>query len=440
MLHIPSLEPLIPKTHTLPNGSTVYLFPNDNLELVKLDFTVEGGSAHQSAMSQAHAANTLFGEATQLHTAEEMAEFMDFRGIVAERMIDTCTGNVSFYFLRRYADELLPLIREMFDRPLVPQSLFDAYRSQREQQIRANFQKTAYMARLAFYEQLYTFEHPLGAYAHPEDVAKLTLDHVSAFMQEHYRLEAAHIVLAGQIDDELLALVDRHLSPAITSEPHPRVVLSNPSKSLNRESINDCGSHSSQFTVHGSQSIHVAMPSAVQTSLRIGRVLPLAWSDPDYARFLVLNTILGGYFGSRLMSNIREDKGYTYGIYSMTQVFRGSVVFYITADVAADVTQAAVDEVFCEIRRLQDEPVPQEELELVRNYMMGDFIRSIDGTFELSERYRQMVATDVTEQLTRNLLDAIQHVTPERLQSLARTYLTDLLTVTAGQEGPEAVR
>ena len=169
-------------------------------------------------------------------------------------------------------------------------------------------------------------------------------------------------------------------------------------------------------------------------------MLPLAWSDPDYARFLVLNTILGGYFGSRLMSNIREDKGYTYGIYSMTQVFRGSVVFYITADVAADVTQAAVDEVFCEIRRLQDEPVPQEELELVRNYMMGDFIRSIDGTFELSERYRQMVATDVTEQLTRNLLDAIQHVTPERLQSLARTYLTDLLTVTAGQEGPEAVR
>lgn len=440
MLHIPSLETLTPKTHTLPNGSTVHLFPNDNLELVKLDFTIEGGSAHQPAKSLAHAANTLFGEATQQHTAEEMAEFMDFRGIVAERMIDACTGNVSFYFLRRYADELLPLIREMFDQPLVTQPLFEAYRSQREQQIRANFQKTAYMARNAFYERLYTYEHPLGTYAYPEDVAKLTLDQVSAFTKEHYRLEAAHIVLAGQIDDELLALVDGYLSPDITSAPQPRMVLSNPSKSLNSESINDCGSHSSQFTAHSSQSIHVAMPSAVQTSLRIGRVLPLAWCDPDYARFLVLNTILGGYFGSRLMSNIREDKGYTYGIYSMTQVFRGSVAFFITADVASDVAQAAVDEVFGEIRRLQDEPVSQEELELVRNYMMGDFIRSIDGTFELSERYRQMVATDVTEHFTHNLLEAIRSVTPEQLQHLAKTYLTDLLTVTAGQMGPENVQ
>ena len=414
MLHIPSLVPLTPTTHTLPNGREVYLFPNDNLELVKLDFTIEGGSAHQKAKSQSHAANTLFGEATQLHTAEEMAEFMDFRGIVAERMVDACTGNISFYFLRRYAAELLPLVREMFDHPVITQPLFDAYRSHREQQIRANFQKTAYMARNAFYEKLYTFEHPLGTYALPEDIGKLTLEQVEGFTREHYRLEAAHIVLAGQIDDALLDLVDRYLSPAVTVATPSRIVLSNPLCPVT-------GRH------------HVEMPAAVQTSLRIGRVLPLAWNDPDYAGLMVLNTVLGGYFGSRLMSNIREDKGYTYGIYSTTQVFRGSVTFYITADVAANVAQAAVDEVFKEIERLHEEPIPQEELELVRNYMMGDFIRNIDGTFELSERYRQMVATDVDERLTANLLDAIQHVTPERLQSLARTYLTDLLTVTAGR-------
>lgn len=414
MLLPPSLTPLVPQTHLLPNGSTLYLFPNDSLELVKLDFTVEGGSAHQQAKSLSHAANTLFGEATQRHTAEEVAEFMDFRGIVVERMIDACTGNISFYFLRRYADELLPLIREMFLQPLITQPLFDAYRSHREQQIRAGFQKTAYMARNAFYEQLYTFDHPLGTYAYPDDVAKLTLQQVADFTRQHYRLEEAHIVLAGHIDDDLLALVDRHLSPVSTAAPQPRIVLSSPDRPVT-------GSH------------HVAMPAAVQTSLRIGRVLPLHWSHPDYARLLVLNTILGGYFGSRLMSNIREDKGYTYGIYSTTQVFRGSVVFYITADIAADVAQAAVGEVFNEIRRLQHEPVPPEEMDLVRNYMMGDFIRNIDGTFELSERYRQMVATDVTEQLTDNLLDAIQHVTPQQLQHLAQTYLTDLLTVTAGK-------
>ena len=144
---------------------------------------------------------------------------------------------------------------------------------------------------------------------------------------------------------------------------------------------------------------------------------------------MVLNTVLGGYFGSRLMSNIREDKGYTYGIYSVTQIHRGSIVFYITADVAADVAQAAVDEVMNEINRLQQQPISEEELERVRNYMMGDFIRSIDGVFDLSERYRQMVATHVGEQLTTNLLDAIATATPEQLQTLAQTYLCDLVTV-----------
>ena len=158
----------------------------------------------------------------------------------------------------------------------------------------------------------------------------------------------------------------------------------------------------------------------------------MTWDSTDYARFLVLNTVLGGYFGSRLMSNIREDKGYTYGIYSTTQIHRGSIVFYITADVAAEASQAAVGEVFYEIERLQQELIPEEEMERVRNYMMGDFIRSIDGVFELSERYRQMSTTHVTEQFTTNLLDAIAHVTPAQLQTLAQSSLTDLVTVVVG--------
>jgi predicted Zn-dependent peptidase len=179
------------------------------------------------------------------------------------------------------------------------------------------------------------------------------------------------------------------------------------------------------------------MPSAVQSSLRIGRVLPLAWHDLRYAQFMVLSTVLGGYFGSRLMSNIREDKGYTYGIYSQTHVYRDSIVFFITAEVAAQATGPAVSEVMREIERLQQQPIPEEELERVRNVMMGDFIRSIDGTFELSERYRQMYFTDVTEQLTTNYFDAVQHVTPAQLQTLAQHLLTDLTTVTAG---PAAVQ
>ena len=147
---------------------------------------------------------------------------------------------------------------------------------------------------------------------------------------------------------------------------------------------------------------------------------------------MVLNTVLGGYFGSRLMSNLREDKGYTYGIYSTTQIFRGSIIFFITADVAAQATFDALGEINREIERLRQEPIPTDELDRVRNYMMGDFIRSIDGVFEVSDRYRQMVATHVDERLSTNLLAALQSVTPAQILALARQVFTNLTQVIAG--------
>ena len=419
MLHPPSLQTLIPKTHSLPNGNTLHDFPNSTLGLVKLDITLEAGSRYQHFKSLSHAASQLFGEATTLRDAREVAEFFDFRGIVVERMSDVCSTTITYYFLRRYAADLIPLIRECFDSPTVTQPMFTAYVARRRQQLAIGFQKTSYVARNRFYELLYGPDHPLGTYAMPDDVDALTLNAVTDFIHQHYLLDNAHLVLSGMVDDDLLSLADRHLAPS-HSHSHNQVFTqsSNPEEPL----LPPPHSHNQTFTQSSN-------PNAVQSTIRIGRILPMSWDAPDYARFMVLNTVLGGYFGSRLMSNIREDKGFTYGIYSTTQIYRGSIVFYITADVAAQATQAAVGEVYKEINRLQQEPISEEELERVRNYMMGDFIRSIDGVFEVSERYRQMATTHVTEQLTTNLLDAIATITPPQLQTLAQTCFTDMVTV-----------
>ena len=424
MLQPPSLEPLVPKNHILPNGNLLQYFPNQALPLVKLDITLEAGSRYQQCKCLSHAANRLFGEATAKTDAFQVAEFLDFRGIVVEKTIDVCTAVVTFYFLRRYADELLPLVREMFDEPIVTQPMFDAYVSNRRQQLATGFQKTSYVARNLFYELLYGLEHPLGTYALPTDVDALTLDTVTHFVHQHYHLANARLVLSGMVDDDLLSLTGRYLAPSHTHSGH---------QAFKQSSIPDepllPPPHSNNQAFKQS-----SIPNAVQSTIRIGRILPMAWDAPDYAPFMVLNTVLGGYFGSRLMSNIREDKGYTYGIYSVTQIHRGSIVFYITADVAAEATHAATREVMNEINRLQHQPISQQELERVRNYMMGDFIRSIDGVFDLSERYRQMVSTHVGEQLTTNLLHAIAHVTPAQLQTLAQSSLTDLVTVVVGSQ------
>ena len=398
MLQPPSLQPLIPQEHTLPNGNTLYLFPNQSLGLVKLDITVEAGSAQQALKSMAHAANQLFGEATDSLTAQQMAEFIDFHGIIVERMTDVCTANISFYFLRRFAGLVLPVIRQMFDSPVVTPQLFEAYINNRRAQLRTSFQKTSYLARNRYYELLYGTNHPLGTYATPDDLDLLTPKDIADFIHRHYSLATSHIVLSGAIDPELLDLAEQHLAPlADPSVATAAVTLPKPCPEAYTDAVS-----------------HITVPNAVQSTIRVGRILPLEWHSIDYTRFMVLNTVLGGYFGST------------------TQIFRGSIVFYITADVAASATQDALKEINREIDLLRQEPVAQDELDRVRNYMMGDFIRSIDGIFEVSDRYRQMVATEVDERLSTNLLDTLQTVTPEQLHALAQTAFNRLTTVTAG--------
>ena len=182
------------------------------------------------------------------------------------------------------------------------------------------------------------------------------------------------------------------------------------------------------------QTLTQKMPTATQTSIRIGRILPLVWDSVDYAHFIILTTILGGWFGSRLMRNIREDKGYTYGIYARTQIYRGCIVFYITADVAANTADDAIGQVFHEIEQLVHEPVSDEELTLVKNVLVGDFLRSVDGIFELSSRYCDMQANGVDERLTDNLRAAIKDTTATELQELAQRLLKveDMTVCTAG--------
>lgn len=399
-------------------------FPNTSTPLVKLDLTFEAGSRYQPQPSVAHAAERLIGEATARRSAADVADFLDFRGIILERSADTSTSCLSFYFLRRYAGELLPLVREIVEQPLLTPSLFDAYVSKRRQQLEENVRKTSLVARNLWYQTLFGPRHPLGVYATPEDVDRLTPDMVTAFWRDRYRLPEAQITLAGNVDDALVALVNDSLP--LCSSATPAQPPLPPSDSL---------------APIPAAPMAVTLPSATQASLRVGRILPFQWDDPDplsgltiYSQFMVLTTLLGGYFGSRLMANLREEKGYTYGIYCQTQIFRGVIVLFITADIAPQAVDDSLLQVDNELRRLQDEEVSLDELRRVCTYMRGDYLRSIDGIFELAERHRQMTNAAVDPTFFDNLLLAIERTTPAALQRLAQQFFnpSDFLHVVAG--------
>lgn len=414
-----SREGLEPLRHALPKGGWVNYFVDTHIDIVKIDFIFPAGSALQQKRLQATAAIRLVTEGTKQHSAREIAEFMDFRGIVIEKNIDEVSTTLTVYSLRRYLDDLLPLLREIIVEAAYPEEEFRLYVDKRKQHLLGEMMRTSVVARNLFYERLYGSEHPLGQHAIPEDFDKLTVEDVRSFHRDYLKPEDATIVVGGNVDELLLELFDKHFGDFATS-----------ASSLSSIEIPSPSVDSANLYTQ----IRHKLPGAVQNTLRVGRILPMRWNDMDYARFMVLCTILGGYFGSRLMSNIREDKGYTYGIYSQTRICRGSLLFSIMTDVASDVADAALDEIMYELRRLCDVPVGEEELELVKRCMLGDFMRSVDGVFERSERYVQQMTAGIDESFTDNYFRAIDTVTPEELQHIAKQLLRpeELLIVNVG--------
>ncbi|MBR1516724.1 MAG: insulinase family protein [Bacteroidales bacterium] len=410
-----SLSPVI--THVDDNG-IVYSYPSSSLEICRLVLSFDAGSFFQPHPLVADAANRLFSEATLRQSSQQIAEFLDYRGIMIEKSKDTYTADISVYMLRKHAREMIPVLREMLTEPLFGEQGFEVYKSKTRQQIATQLRKTSSMAFRLFYETLYGKGHPLARFATPDDVDRLSLSEVKDFFHGHYDIAHALIVLSGGLDDATVNSCGASFG-GIDAGKGNLVRCSTAPMPLRQRCV------------------HYPMDSA-QTTVRIGRILPFHWDDKEYAAFMVLNTLLGGYFGSRLMNNIREDKGYTYGVYSATALSRDDSKFFISMDVGNDVAFAAAEETYNEIDRLQQELVGVDELEMVRQYMKGDFIRTVDGVFERGERFMQMANNGITELFTQNYFDAIEHVSPQDIQRLARTYLRkeDLYEIIVGAGVP----
>ncbi len=405
---LPQIDSLIPV-----KDQGIYLFPSDTTDLVKIDLLFEAGSAYQHKKLCAAATVKLMCTATKAMDSAALAEFMDYRGIVVEADSQVQQTSLTFYLLRRYAEELLPIVRDIVYNPAFNEDDFEVWRNHRRQEILSAEQKPSTIARREFYLQIFGEQHPLGSYATAADIDNLSMDDIRTHHTERYVNGKVSVVLAGAVDDNLVDMV--HAIFATTDEDSTRKMLPFPE----RQSIT---------------TRHIAMSSATQTTVRVGRLLPLSWDSAEYVRFMLLTTALGGYFSSRLMQNLREDKGLTYGIYARTQIYRGLIVFYITADISGGSAQMAVAEIKNELSRLCNETIPDEELHLVKTVMAGDFLRSVDGIFERSARFCDMYATCVDEQLTVNLQRALEETTPEQIKKLAAEYLQPetMIVCTAG--------
>jgi predicted Zn-dependent peptidase len=162
--------------------------------------------------------------------------------------------------------------------------------------------------------------------------------------------------------------------------------------------------------------------NGVQGAIRIARPF-YNRHHPDFMKAMVLNTVFGGFFGSRLMSNIREDKGYTYGIHSYVQNHIHESAWMISTDAGKEVCEATIEEVYKEMKLLREELVDDEELLLVRNYLIGTILGDLDGPFQIIGRWKNLILNNLTEDYFYRSIETIKTISAEELRELAKKYL-----------------
>ena len=148
----------------------------------------------------------------------------------------------------------------------------------------------------------------------------------------------------------------------------------------------------------------------------------------------VLSMVLGGYFGSRLMQNLRERNGFTYGVFSAMVNFQNAGYLAIATQVGTEVTEQALEQIATEIETLRNEPVPEQELALVKNIMAGEMMRILDGPFGIADVTTENILCGFDNSHIADNLRRIRTTTPEELRVLAQKYLdpNDIVTVVAG--------
>ncbi len=391
----------------LNNGIDFYSINAGSQEITKIEFVFKAGMFYQPSPLIASNTNTLIESGTRSFTANQISDGIDFFGSFLELEVGQDFATVTLYSLNKYLNESLKFMEEVLKYPVFPEDEFKIHVANKKQKHQINSQKVDILARRRFSELLFGEKHPYGVQVNDTDFDRVSVSEIKAFFKDHYHSGNCTIIASGHLPATIIGTLN--------------TFFGNEAWGNDKAAI---GAVNSALHTTKQQKHFVERPDAIQSAIKMGRLL-FNKTHSDYFKFQVLNTVLGGYFGSRLMANIREDKGYTYGIGSGLASFVNGGYFAISTEVGADVTKQTLEEIYKELGKLRNDLVPENELETVRNYILGHFLRSVDGPFSLADKFKSIWEFGLDYSYFDNYFNAVKTVTPKELRDLANKYLKE---------------
>lgn len=412
--HVPYIKPL---AASFPNDLPVYFMDGGTEAFLKVELVFYAGSYYQPKPLVSYATTNLLRSGTATKSREEINELLDYYSTFL--LLDTQKDivSVSMFVLNKHLIPALDLLREMVEEPVFPEDEMRAFLKNQQQLHMVNQRKVQHLARSYFLQMIYGDQHPYGYRLKEDDFDHVDRDALIQHHRERFHAGNAFLLVAGKlpgnIQDELAGRFGNNLQAAGQEPVIPTY----------------------QTQSSGNRKMHLEVPDSVQSGIRVGKQLFNA-THPAYHKLKVTNALLGGYYGSRLMQNIRQDKGYTYGIGSNIVSLLRSGYFFIATQTGTDVTEAATGEIYKELKTLRSEPAKKEELKTLKNYLSGSFLRSFDGPFAQSQRFKELLVFGLDPSHHDDFLKTLKSITAEEIMETARDYLHEdsMMEVVAGRK------
>ncbi len=394
------------------NGVLLHCIDSTKEEMVRLSLVFRAGTSMDSTPFVASAALNMLSEGSKGYSAEEIAEKLDFYGAYYDASIDRDYAVVTVCCLSKFFPQTLEVFADMVLNPLFPDKELRTYASKRKERLAIERSKISFVSRELFAQSLFGPSHPYGVSHDKERYDDLAPEVLKKFYSRHYTAGNCFAVSSGLISEEnralMLGLLERLPAGEVLSPPDMGAILSTPRAEKR-------------------------MGEGLQVSIRVGRVL-FPRMHPDFIPMQVLSTVLGGYFGSHLVKNLREKHGYTYGVFSAMVNLDSSGYLAIATEVGAEVKDKALKEIFREMELLRTKFISGDELSTVKNIMTGEMMRILDGPFGIADVMIENLQNNTDNGYISRFISEVRKVTPERLKEVAMKYFDpkDFIIVIVG--------
>lgn len=401
----------------LDNSLPVYILEGGTEDVVKIDMVFHAGSFFQLKPLLAFSAANMIKAGTLSQSAAEVDESLDKYGALFRADAQKDIVSLSILVLQKHLEPVMELFRDILQSPAFEEEELHVMLKNQKQHFLVNSRKVQHLARTYFNELVFGADHPYGYRLQAEDFDGVERSRIVDFHKSYYHPGNGFCIVSGRPSGQIVALLERYFGDkswqSLRQGAPPQYIASSASE----------------------KKVVVRKNDALQSAIRIGRRI-INRTHPDYHRLMITNALLGGYFGSRLMQNIRQEKGYTYGVNSGLVSLLRDGYFFIATQVGAEVCQPALEQIYIELKNLRSKPASEQELQTLKNYLYGDFLRSFDGPFAQSERHKELIVFRLDVSHHEAFLQELKQITSEQIMQTAAQYLHEdsMIELVAGRK------